>query len=191
MNPFSSNLKKLKSWAIISSEEIFKSKWMSLRRDTCSLPSSRVIDDYYVMEVPDGAAIVAITEENELVLVRQYKHGFGKVVLELPAGMVDPNEDPHLTVVRELREETGYSASNIEYVTSLVTKPARLSGRTLLYFSVNVKLDAKTEENDLEIIETILVPLEELTALIQRGEIIVETTLAALMTVWPRILERL
>jgi len=174
-------------WKTKSSENIFKSKWMRLRRDTCVLPSGREIDDYYVMEVPDGAAIIAITENNELVLVRQYKHGYGQLVLELPAGIVEDKEDSSEAVIRELQEETGYKASNVEFITSLITKPARLSGRTLIYFADKVVIDSQKVENDAEVIEVVLVPINNLPSLIQSGGIVTETTLAALMVVWSRL----
>lgn len=176
-----------KSWEIIGSTGIFNSRWLRLRRDECLLPSGRVLDDYFVVEVPDGAAIVALTVNKELILVRQYKHGLGQVVLELPAGIVEANEEPAITIGRELQEETGYIAANIEYITTLVTKPARMSARTRIYYADDVELGSAQQVNDSEIIETILVPLVELSALIQRGEIITETSLAALLMVWSRL----
>jgi 8-oxo-dGTP pyrophosphatase MutT (NUDIX family) len=161
---------------------------MRLRQDTCELPSKRVVDDYFVMEIPDGAAIVAVTEKDELLLVRQYKHGLDQVVLELPAGIVETGEDPAVTIARELEEETGYRASSVEYVTTLATKPARLSARTQIFFAENISQQGVQQQNDSEIIQQVLVPLAELPALLQRGEIIVETSLAALMMVWPRLI---
>ncbi|WP_165358866.1 NUDIX hydrolase [Spirosoma sordidisoli] len=160
-----------------------------LRQDECLLPSGRVIDDFFVVEVPDGAAIVAITDDNELLLIKQYKHGFGDFVLELPAGIVEQNEDPALTIARELREETGFVATNIEFVTTLITKPARMSARTQIYFANGGRFEYDPEFNDAEVIEKILVPVAELPALIAKGNIMVETSLAALLMVWDKLVK--
>lgn len=178
---------KLQLWETLSTRELIKSKWLSVRKDVCRLPSGREMNDYFVVEVPNGAAIVAVTEANELVLVRQYKYGFGDVVLELPAGIVEVDEKALDAISRELWEEIGYRASKLEYVTTLVTKPARMSARTIVYFATGVTKDSQTQENDAEVIETVLVPIADLPALIQRGDIITETSLAALMMVWNRL----
>ncbi len=188
MEPVVDETNELQPWQTLASEELFKSRWLRLRRDTCRLPSNREIDDYFVVELPDGTAIVAITEQHELVLVRQYKHGLGQIVLELPAGIVEASEDPAETIKRELIEETGYSTPTVELITTLATKPARMSARTLIYFAINVRKNLEQQENDAEIIQTVLVPIINLPALIQSGNIITETSLAALLMVWPRLI---
>jgi len=66
---------------------------LSLKREACRLPGGRIIDDYQRLILPDGVAIVAVTIDRELVLVRQYKHGLGRIVLELPAGNVESEEN--------------------------------------------------------------------------------------------------
>lgn len=177
---------KLKTWHRLRSTELFRSRWMSLRKDECELPSGRIIDDYFVLEIPDGAVVVAITEKRELVLVRQYKHGAGQFVLELPAGIVESNEDPATTIARELKEETGYVASQVEYVTTLATKPARMTANTHVFFSNSIKLKEKIDINDSEVIETVLLPISEIAEYIKSGKITIETTLAALLVVWDR-----
>jgi len=177
----------LQQWKTLVTEEIFNSRWLRLRRDTCRLPNGREIDDYYVVEAPFGAAIVALTEDSELVLVRQYKHGLGKIVLELPAGNVDDDEEPADTIVRELREETGYVASDVKFVATLSTKPARMSAQTFIYFASNVKQEAQQQQKDNEVINIVLMPVKELPSLIKRGDIVTETSLAALLMVWDKL----
>lgn len=174
-------------WTVVQSQAIFDSRWLRLRRDVCRLPSGRELDDYYVVEVPDGVAVVALTPARQLVLVRQYKHGLGQIVLELPAGIVEPGENPEHTMLRELREETGYTAPALEHVATLATKPARMAARTWVYFAPVVEPLGEQQRNDAEVIDLVLLPLSELPALLQRGEIITETSLAALLLVWPRL----
>lgn len=178
---------QLKKWQQLRSVELFTSKWMSLRRDECQLPSGRIIDDYFVLEIPDGATVVAVTENKELVLVRQYKHGADQFVLELPAGIVETNEDPAITIARELKEETGYVSDQIEYITTLATKPARMNARTHVFFADNVRLKEEPNQNDAEVIETVLLPISQVQEYVISGKLSIETTLAALFAVGNRL----
>lgn len=175
-------------WDLVESEELFNSKRLCLRRDTCRLPSKRIIDDYLVVEVPDGAVVIALTGKQEIVLVRQYKHGLGQVVLELPAGNVEKGEDPGFTIKRELLEETGCVAKDLELISILATKPARMSARTYVYFAADVNYIGKQQDPDTEVIEIVLVPVKNLPSLVQEGNIITETSLAALLMVWHKII---
>ena len=179
----------IQPWVLLESKELFRSKRIELREHTCQLPGGRIIDDYLVATLPDGAAVVAVTQNQEIVLVRQYKHGLGKIVLELPAGNVEAGEDPAKTIARELAEETGYLASGIEFIMTLASKPARMSAKTHIYFAADVKPVARQKQDDAEIIKIVLIPLKELPALIKRGEIVTETSLAAMMMVWDRLIE--
>ena len=181
------NVLELPVWEKLDSEELFSSQWLALRRETCRLPSGRIIDDFFTLELPDGVAIIAVTNDNQLVLVRQYKHGLGKIVLELPAGNVDPDEDSDTAIRRELVEETGFFADQIEYITTLASKPTRMRALTHIYFASNVTLAVFPEDNDMEFIKTVLVPISELSSLIKKREIITETSLAAILSVWDRL----
>ncbi len=178
---------KVQPWQRLDSEELFTSKWLRLRRDVCRLPGGSIIDDYYVLELPDGVTVVAITANKELVLVRQYKHALGQVVLELPAGIVNDGEDRASAMSRELAEETGYVAPSLEYVGTVVSKPARMSARTLVYFAPNVRRQAEPQESDTERIVTVLVPVEQVRDLVTSGSIVTESSLAALLMAWDEI----
>ncbi len=176
-----------KHWETIESKVIFESPFVLLRKDVCRLPSGQTVDDFYVVDVPDGAAIVAITKQNELVLVQQYKHGHDDIVLELPAGNVEPNEDPADTIMRELLEETGYAADKIDFVETLITKPARMSAKTHIFFAKDVVKVAEAQKDDAETIEVVKVPLAQLPDCIRSRKIRVETSLASILLVWDRL----
>jgi 8-oxo-dGTP pyrophosphatase MutT (NUDIX family) len=96
----------------IGSELALDRPWYRVRRDILELPGGEVID-YYVSERPDAAITMPVTPHEEVVLVRQYKHGAGRFTLELPAGVIDAGEAPADAARRELREETGYTTSEL------------------------------------------------------------------------------
>jgi len=95
-------------WKLLSSAYICKEPWATLRRDTCELPDGRINDHYYVLEYPDWVNMIGITEQNELLVIKQYRHGAGIIALEIPAGTTEAGEDPKNAAVREMLEETGY-----------------------------------------------------------------------------------
>lgn len=177
----------IQSWKQLNSKTVHSSRWLTLRQDTCQLPNGKVIDDYFVVAVPDGVTVIAITKENQILLVRQYKHGYGRSVIELPAGLRESNERPEEAIRRELEEEIGYRADELTYVTTLITKPARMAARTWVYYATDVQYVTDPKTTASEIIECVKVPVKDLSSLIQSGEIVSETSLAALMTVWHKL----
>jgi len=94
-----------------------------VRSDTVELPDGTIIEDYFVRESRGFAIVAALTPERRIVLVRQYKHGIGQIVLELPAGMIDAEETPEACAIRELAEETGYAGDPPRLLRSLFADP--------------------------------------------------------------------
>lgn len=103
--------------------------WIRLRADECRRADGVAIKPYYVLEYPDWAQVVAFTEDSRLILVRQYRHGIGRVTRELPAGCVEPGESPCAAGARELREETGYVCGALTHVATTFADPAHCTNR--------------------------------------------------------------
>ncbi|WP_374166737.1 NUDIX hydrolase [Arcticibacter sp. MXS-1] len=117
-------------WEKLSSRYLVKEKWATLRVDACKMPDGTIIDDYYVLEYPDWVNAVAVTEDNEVILIRQYRHASGEVILEVPGGCIDPGESPEEAVKRELLEETGYAFSTIEPMGTVYANPSTSANKT-------------------------------------------------------------
>lgn len=102
----------LEPWTVLDSEPLIDySPWLRVIRQDVQLPNGERIKDYLLTPARDYAMIVPITDTGEVVLVRQYKHGVERVVLDFPAGYLEsPSEDSLAAAQRELREETGYTA---------------------------------------------------------------------------------
>ncbi len=112
-------------WRTVSSRSVLADRWINVRADDCLTESGQQIAPYYVLTYPDFVNIVALTPDDRIVLVEQYRHGAGVSVLELPGGMMDPcDADPVATAQRELREETGFAGATWERVSSLYPNPA-------------------------------------------------------------------
>ena len=176
-------------WRVTASSYVVDSKFLRLRKDTIELPDGTVIDEYFVRETRGFVIIFALTRDRHVVLVRQYKHGVAQTLLELPAGAIDPGEEPIDTAVRELLEETGYEAESMELVRAYVTEPTSSNAVAHLFLARNAK---KTQPQDLDVTENItveLVPLDNLRELVRNGTIDCLPQVGAIYTVLDKLKE--
>lgn len=131
------------AWQVTSSQTLLQDRWIDLRADRCVTGSGTVIEPYYVLGYPDWVHVVALTDTDELVLVRQYRHGVKAMVLELPGGAADASDpDMVATARRELLEETGFVAAEMQHVTSLFPNPAIQSNRLHVMLATGLRREA-------------------------------------------------
>jgi 8-oxo-dGDP phosphatase len=157
-------------WKVLTREYLAKKPWYTVRVDRVELPNGTVIPEYWINEYAPWVNVVALTERDEVVLIRQYRHGIEKVHYELPAGTTDP-EDTSLEEAarRELREETGYGGGHWSLLTTLSANPALQNNLTYTYLAEGVtRLGAAALEASEEI-TVHLTPLAEVEALIENG----------------------
>lgn len=134
-------------WQRLSSKYLVKEKWATLRVDTCDLQNGVVKDDYYVLEYPNWVNAIALTQDDKIILVRQYRHAGDIVSLEVPGGVIDGDELPETAIRRELLEETGYSFKSAELIATLYPNPATANNVTYTYL---LKGGVKTHEQHLD-----------------------------------------
>lgn len=151
----------MEKWKLLSSAYICKEPWATLRRDTCELPDGRINDHYYVLEYPDWVNMIGITEQNELLVIKQYRHGAGIIALEIPAGTTEAGEDPKNAAVREMLEETGYKFDQIEEIAALYANPATSGNITYTYLMTGGKKVQEQALDEHEEIDVYRIPLEE------------------------------
>jgi 8-oxo-dGTP pyrophosphatase MutT (NUDIX family) len=137
----------IEKWQKLASRYLVKEKWATLRVDTVMLPNGTVKDDYFVLEYPDWATAVALTEAGKIILVRQYRHAADIVSLEVPGGVIDGDEGPEAGVKRELLEETGYTFKTCKLVAELYPNPATSNNVTFTYVLTG---GIKTHEQHLD-----------------------------------------
>lgn len=154
-------------------------KWFRVRKDVVKLPNGKVMDDYFLWLSGDIAIVVPVTEDNKLILVKQYKYGADKEMIEFPAGFIDNNESSEDAARRELEEETGYVAEKIELFAECEVNATKAIGRVFYYIAKNVKKKGITKQDISEDIETLVVSVEEVIEMIERGEIRTGDSIAA------------
>ena len=142
-------------WTTLSSRYIVRDRWMTLRADCCVTAGGVILDPYYVQESADWVQVVAFDTEDRILLTRQYRHGAGIVSTEIPCGVMEQGESAAQAAARELLEETGCAAENLEALAVMSPNPARYSNRIHSFIATHTRpiqqqqLD-ETEEIDFE-----------------------------------------
>ncbi|NEP15522.1 MAG: NUDIX hydrolase [Leptolyngbya sp. SIO4C1] len=169
-----------KHWKILRSRLAFDHRWYKVRQDCVQLPDGQVVEDYFVSVRPDVALVLPVTPQQEIVFVRQYRHGAQQVLLELPAGTFDPAQEAADTAaLRELQEETGYSAAGLIPLATLYDNPVKETNRIHLFLAKDAQPVGQQQLDLTEDIELVRVPLATVSRRIQAGELQVAGTLAA------------
>lgn len=100
----------MKPWKILSSKQTYKDNWLSVRTDHVRLEDGREIPGYHILEYSDWVSVIGLTDEGNVVLIKEYRHGAEALTIGLPSGASEPGEDILEVAKREFEEETGYTA---------------------------------------------------------------------------------
>ena len=141
-------------WKKLSSYYIHKGPWATLRSDRCEMPTGHIVEDYYVLEYPNWVNAVAVTDDNKILMVHQYRHAAGIVSLEIPGGVIEEGEHPEDALRRELLEETGYLFDDFELLCSVYANPSTANNQTFCYLA---RAGKKVQEQALDEQEEIIV----------------------------------
>lgn len=153
----------------IESRLIYNGKVLDLKLDTVELPNGKEANREVVVH-PGAVTIAALTQNNEILLIRQFRYPAGEILWELPAGKLERGEDPLACAKRELSEETGYAASEWMSLSTFFTTPGFSDEIMYLYLAKGL-YNERLEADDDEFIELHQIPYNEAVNLINRGEI--------------------
>jgi len=168
-------------WKVLNREYLAKELWYTVRVDRCQLPSGKIIPKYWITEYPPWVNVVAVTADDHVVLIRQYRHGIGAVHFEIPAGTTDP-EDTSLESAarRELLEETGYTGGTWSPLMTLSANPALQNNLTHTFLAEGVTAGPASPDES-EDIRVHLVPIAEVERMIDEGGFLQALHVAPLM----------
>ncbi|MBE6549936.1 MAG: NUDIX hydrolase [Ruminococcaceae bacterium] len=165
-----------------SSELIFDGKVLHVYKDNITLPNGAPAFREYIKHI-GAVCVVALTDDNDVICVRQFRYPNASVMFEIPAGKLDyKEEDPREAAIRELREETGAICKNMTYLGIYLSSPAILDEKIHMFLAEGLEF-GQTDPDDDEFIETVKIPLDTLVDMIMRGEVPDGKTQAAVMRV--------
>ncbi len=158
-------------WQVLAKDYVIQNwPYQTVRRDRCRLPNGQEIDAY-INEYPDWVNAVVLTPKQEMVLVRQYRHGVSDFILEIPGGIMEAAETPEAAIVREVAEETGYQSGQAPiWLGSFFSNPAASTNRVHSYLLLNAEPVVMQHLDDTEDIQVEYWPFGEFGDKIRRGE---------------------
>ena len=168
----------------IKSEMLYEGRILNLRIDTVELPD-RKYSKREIVEHSNAVAIIAI-KDNKIFFVKQYRKAIEKVLLEIPAGLLEVNESPREGALRELQEEIGYSSDNMEFLFNSYSSPGFTDEKTT-YFLAQDLYESKLDADDDEYIEVVSYDIEETLKMIEDGEIEDSKTVSGILFAYRKL----
>ena len=165
---------------VLSSQQIYQGRAVKLRVDKVVKPSGKETTRE-VVEHADCVAIVALDAQDNVLLVRQFRHAVGEELLEIPAGGIHPDETAEQAVRRELQEETGYFPHQLKKLRGFYSAPGYCTEYLYLYLATELAFSPLQAE-DTESIELVRAPLADIPHLIASGKICDAKSLAGLLS---------
>jgi 8-oxo-dGTP pyrophosphatase MutT (NUDIX family) len=160
----------MKPWQTLASKTLVDDQWLKFTADRCRLPDGQAIEPYYVIHERDWVIVFAQADDGRILVVRQFRYGAKTVCVELPAGVIDPEETPMAAAQRELLEETGHTANRWRFVGRMHANAARMSNSAHFFLAQGLDRVADQDLDASETIEFEFVSLADLHHLIEDNE---------------------
>jgi 8-oxo-dGTP pyrophosphatase MutT (NUDIX family) len=154
-----------------SQEYLNKHIYFTARKDSYETDTGKIVDPYFIVEMPDCVVAVPFTADGDIIFIEQYRHPINALSIELPGGFIDTNEPKEIAIARELLEETGCIFKEIIYLGKTYSNPGVLNNVTHLYLANGGEKIAQQCLDDNEEINILLKSVEEVKEMIERNEI--------------------
>lgn len=167
-------------WELIDSREDRAYPLFSVRINRNRSPRTGRVHEFQVLTSPSWVAVIPVTADGQVIMVRQYRHGTGELSLEPPGGLVKEGQTPELSGLEELEEETGYQPREMELLGWMHPMPALFTNRMYVFLAKDVEPTGTLNTDETEEVETVRVPVGEVREYIRSGKITASVMIAAL-----------
>jgi len=176
----------LAKWKVLSEEDVSPSKWFPVLRHVVELPGKKIIDDYFISPFGNAVMILPLTTRHEFVLVKQYKHGLGEILIELPAGFQQADKGIKESALAELQEETGIQTTleNLEFIGRINNNPTKTNQVTHGFLARNLEFNSVQAFDATEEIELLRVSPKKILEMVANGEIWTGDSVSMIMKVY-------
>ncbi|EFO32045.1 nudix hydrolase [Roseibium sp. TrichSKD4] len=169
------------TWRLLDEVAVFDApNRVKVNRQSVLMPNNQIVSDYYQIKLPSFATIYAITEKNETLVLRQYKHGVGEVCLTLPGGQVNAGEQTEFAARRELLEETGYGGGRWTVGPSMILHGNQKIARSQIFIAHHVVKLNEIESGDLEDATLVTMSRHDLRLMATSGLVPIASHVAAI-----------
>lgn len=163
----------MKKWKILKEKDVSPSKWFPVSQHKVELPDGTIIDDYFISPLGNVVMVLPITTKNEIVLVKQYRHAIGEILIELPAGFQQKGKSLEDSALAELEEEVGIKTTfdNLIFLGKTANNPTKTTIVTHCYLAMNLDFNSKQIFDVTEDIEILKVVPKKVLQMVNNGEI--------------------
>jgi 8-oxo-dGTP pyrophosphatase MutT (NUDIX family) len=163
----------IQKWKVLKEQDVSPSPWFPILQHTVELANGQIIDDYYISPLGDVVQVLALIPEHEVVLVRQYKHGLGEILLELPGGMRQKGKSLIQSALNELEEEAAIKANAADLISlgKIANNPTKTRQITYGYILFNARFNSVQKPDVTENIEVLTMPAPQVLQHVKDGKI--------------------
>ncbi|MBD3363510.1 NUDIX domain-containing protein [Candidatus Dojkabacteria bacterium] len=184
----------IKKWKILKKQDVSPSHWLPVFKHKVELPNNKIVDDFYIAKFPDVVMIMPMTKSGKIVFCKQYRHAIDKIMLELPAGMIQKGKTHKETAIAELEEEVGIKISenkliNIGFSSCM---PHKFDYRVYSFLAMDLEFNSKQKLDENEQIEVVTLNPQIVLEKIKSEEIYSSDTVSLIFRVkliYPEIFE--
>jgi 8-oxo-dGTP pyrophosphatase MutT (NUDIX family) len=173
----------MRKWKIIKESDVSPSKWFPVLRHTVELPDGKIVDDYFISPMGNVAMVLPITSKKEIVLVKQYKHALGEILIELPAGFQQKGKTLEESAIAELEEEVGIKTTTdkLVFLGKTANNPTKTTHVTYCYLARDLEFNSEQNLEETEEIEIIKVSPQKALEMVRDGDIWVADSVANIL----------